>query len=337
MSKYAAVHKSPKGPGDARPTAMQIIKDEELEGKMKDKTFLITGCSSGIGVETARAIAATGATVYCTARDMEKGKEALADILEPRRVELLYMDLTALDIVREAAEEFIAKTGERPINVLICNAGVMAIPAPGTTTADGFETQFGINYLAHFLLFNLLKPRLLASSTRHFHSRVIMVSSSGHKLSEVHFGDYNFQKGDYSPFGAYGQSKTAMIYMANYIDRHFGPHGIHANSLHPGSIWTPLQRHLKDEEMQGWKENPDAVANVKSPEQGAATTVWAAVGKEWEGKGGKFLEDVQITSPAKEGATETDPGYAKWAFDAEKEDRLWADSLKMVGLASEQK
>ncbi|CAM6096864.1 unnamed protein product [Calypogeia fissa] len=329
-SKYAAAHVNPQGPGDARPTAMQIIQDEGLEGKLNGKTFLITGCSSGIGVETARAIAATGATVYCTVRDMEKGKTALVDILEPGRVELFYMDLNSLSSVRAGAEEFLAITADKPINVLICNAGVMAIPAPGTKTADGFETQFGTNHLAHFLLFNLLKPSLLASSSKEFDSRVVMVSSSVHKFSGVRVDDYNFQKGDYDPWLAYGQSKTAMIYTANFIDRHFGSEGIHANSLHPGGIWTPLQRHVADEQMESWKSVPQISATIKSTGQGAATTVWAVVAKEWEGKGGKYLVNVQISPPAEEGDLISDSGYATWVYDEKKQDQLWADSLKMV-------
>ncbi|CAM6115347.1 unnamed protein product [Calypogeia fissa] len=329
-SKYAAANVSPEGPGDARPTALQIIQDEGLENKLTNKTFLITGCSSGIGFETTRAIAATGATVFCSVRDLEKGKIALADILESPNVELLYMDLNSLDSVRTAAEEFLSKTERKPINVLICNAGVMGIPAPGTATEDGFET----NHLAHFLLFNLVKQSLLISSTPQFNSRVVMVSSNAHRRNGVRFDDYNFHKeGEYTPFGAYAQSKTANIYMANFIERHYGAEGIHATSLHPGVIWTPLQKYMPEEMMERLKSVPENLRILKSIAQGAATTVWAAVGREWEGKGGKYLEDVEVSSPVREGYKHFEAGYEKWAYDEEMEDRLWADSLKMVGLA----
>ncbi|CAM6099866.1 unnamed protein product [Calypogeia fissa] len=329
-SKYAAAHVSPEGPGDARPTALQIVEDEGLENKLTNKTFLITGCSSGIGLETARAIAATGATVFCTVRDLERGKIALADILESPNVELLYMDLNSLDSVRTAAEEFLSKTEHKPINVLICNAGVLAIPAPGTATEDGFETQFGTNHLAHFLLFNLVKQSLLISSTPQFNSRVVMVSSDVHRMNGVRFDDYNFHKeGEYTPLGAYAQSKTANIYMANIIERHYGAEGIHANSVHPGVIWTPLQKYLPEETLEAWKSVPENRRILKSTAQGAATTVWAAVGREWEGKGGKYLENVEVALPVREGYKHFEAGYEKWAYDEQMEDRLWADSLKM--------
>jgi NAD(P)-dependent dehydrogenase (short-subunit alcohol dehydrogenase family) len=337
-SKYAAAHEPANlnGPGDARPTALQIVQDEGLEGKLADKTFLITGCSSGIGVETARATSATGATVYCTARDLERGKTALHAILEPGRVELLYMDLSSLAGVRSGVGEFLSRNKGRGLNVLICNAGVMAIPTV-TTTVDGYETQFATNHLAHFLLFNLLKDQLLASSTPGFNSRVVMLSSSGHRGGGIRFDDYSFQSSadSYNQWAAYSQSKTGNIYMANYIDRVFGPKGIHAMSLNPGGIWTPLQKHLNKEWLEGMAANPQVQKTIKSTEQGAATTVWAAVAKELEGKGGKYLENCQVASPVKANPSPGDPGYASHAFDVEKEDRLWKESLGMVGLKQE--
>jgi NAD(P)-dependent dehydrogenase (short-subunit alcohol dehydrogenase family) len=161
FTRYAAVHQNPNGEGDARPTALQVINDNGLKGKLTDKTILITGCSSGLGVETARALAATGAHIFCTARSLEKGQAALADILSPGKVDLLHLDLESLASVRTFAAEFLAASHGK-LDILINNAGVMAIPQ--STTADGFETQFGVNHLAHFLLFQLLKPALVASS-----------------------------------------------------------------------------------------------------------------------------------------------------------------------------
>jgi NAD(P)-dependent dehydrogenase (short-subunit alcohol dehydrogenase family) len=264
---------------------------------------------------------------------MERGKTALSDILEPGRVELLHMDLSSLASVRAGAKEFLERNKGRGLDVLICNAGVMAIPTL-TRNTDGFETQFGTNHLAHFLLFNLLKPALLAASTPSFSSRVVMVSSSGHRGGPPRFADYNYEKhpDEYSPFGGYASSKCANVYTANYIDRHYGPQGIHATSLHPGGIWTPLQKHIDPEMLKGWKSHPKVEKIIKRTEQGAATTVWAAVAKQWEGTGGKYLEDCQVAQQIKENATPQDGGHAPHAYNEEGEERLWRDSLGMVGL-----
>lgn len=322
--RYAAVHQNSKGPGDARPTALDIVKDEGLQGKLTDKVVLITGCSSGIGIETAKALNTTGAKLFLGVRDTVKGQAALSDILKPGHVELLKMDLNSLDSVRSAAEEF--KHKSKTLNILINNAGVMATPEG--KTVDGFETQFGTNHLAHFLLFQLLKPALLASSTPSFNSRVVCLSSSGHRGAGIQFDDYNFEKGDYAPWTAYGQSKTANIYMANEIDRRYGAKGLHGLSVMPGGIMTGLQVHVIDQLSAGL----DAARNyMKSPEQGAATTVYAALSREWEGRGGRYLEDCQES-----GKTE-DPsplavGYHPRAYNEEGEKRLWADSLKFVGI-----
>lgn len=326
-SRYAEVHKSPQGPGDARPTALDVVKDEGLEGKLPDKVFLITGCSSGIGIDTARALSVTGAKLFLGVRDIAKGESALADILKPGRVELLKIDLNSLESVREAAQTFLQKS--KTLNVLINNAGVMATPKG--KTADGFETQFGTNHLAHFLLFQLLKSTLLASSTSSFNSRVVTLSSSGHRNSGILTDDYNFEHTEYSPWAAYGQSKTANIYMANEIERRYGSQGLHALSLHPGGILTGLQVHVSAEMKESWFS--DGVINMqfKNNAQGAATTVYAAIGKDWEGKGGRYLENCGESDPVQEPRIPSSPGYAPHAYDEEKEKKLWLDSLEMVG------
>lgn len=206
---------------------------------------------------------------------------------------------------------------------------------PEGTTQDGFETQFGTNHLGHFLLFQLLKPTLLASSSPSFNSRLVSVSSSGHRINTIQFGDFNLKKQGYTPFGAYGQSKIANVYMANEAERRYGDKGLHATSLHPGGIKTELARHLPAEFTDGAYASPDVVKRLKSVEQGAATSVWAAVGKVWEGRGGKYLDDCQLAGPMP-----TDlgpdprmvPGYAPYAYDEEAEKKLWVESLKMVGL-----
>ena len=323
--RYAEAHVSPKGAGDARPTALDIIKDEGLEGKLRDKVVLITGCSSGLGVETARAMSATGAKVYCTARDIAKGQKAMEGILEPGRVELLTLDLNSLDSVRACAKDFLSKSDK--LNILINNAGIMATPS-NEKTDDGFEGQFGTNHLAHFLLFQLLKPTLLASSTPTLNSRVVAVSSMGHRASAPNFGDYNFENTPYSPWKAYGQSKTANIYMANEIERRYGSRGLHGFSLHPGGIATGLQVHMK-ETMARYEKDENTRNYMKSVPQGAATSVLCAVSKELEGKGGRYFEDCDEAELNKSGAME---GYAAHAYDEEGEKNLWADSCKLVGV-----
>lgn len=164
-------------------------------------------------------------------------------MVDSPQVHLLHLDLNSLASVRACAEEFKAKS--QTLNILIENAGVMACPEG--RTADGFETQFGNNHLAHFLLFYLLKPVLLASSTLDFNSRVVIVSSAAHRFGSVHFDNISLQ-GEYKPFKAYAQSKTANIRAANEIDRRYNSQGLHAFSLHPGVIQTELLRHISDEQ-----------------------------------------------------------------------------------------
>ncbi|KAF7561051.1 hypothetical protein G7046_g3096 [Stylonectria norvegica] len=325
MSRYAATHVNPQGPGDARPTALQIIKDEGLEGNMKDKVFIVTGCSSGLGIETGRALAATGAKVFLAVRSMNKGEAACAEFLEPGRVELLELDTSSLASVRAAAAKFLDKSST--LNVLICNAGVMMVPTL-ELTEDGFESQIATNYLGHFLFFWLLKDTMAKSSSPSFKSRLVNVSSSGHHMSEIEYDDINLKhNGAYDPSKAYGQSKLAQIYMANYVDRHFSSQGIHALSLMPGGILTGLSKHVSEETMKTWTGNPDTFATFKNAEQGSATTVLAAVSKEWEDKGGKYLENCQVAGPE---ITFTLRGVQDYTYDEAKEDRLWKLTLDLL-------
>ncbi|KAF2965792.1 hypothetical protein GQX73_g7778 [Xylaria multiplex] len=328
MSRYADSHKAPFGAGDARPTAIQIVKDEGLEGNMKDKVFLVTGTSSGIGIETGRALAATGAKVFLTTRSLEKGQAACEQFLESGRVELLELDTSNLSSVRSAAASFLKRSPT--LNVLICNAGVMQIPTR-EETSEGFEMQLATNYLGHFLLFHLLKDALLRASTPEFNSRLVNVSSAGHHMSEIVFDDLQLRRPDaYGPWKAYGQSKLAQIYMANYVDRNFGPLGLHALSLMPGGIMTGLQKHVPAEIRASWDKIPGVRNFLKSLEQGAATTVLAAVGKEWEGKGGKYLEDCRVA--LFEPLVETMMGVSKYAYDKTKEDKLWELTRQILSL-----
>ncbi|CEO60427.1 Putative NAD(P)-binding Rossmann-fold containing protein [Penicillium brasilianum] len=334
MSRYAEAHSNPAGPGDGRPTALQIIKDEGVEGKLSGKVVVITGTSSGIGIETARALSLTGAKLLLTARDLKKATSALEGILEPERVELVEMDNTSLSSVRAAAKAILQKSNGQ-VNILVNNAGIMALPTL-QYTKDGFEMQFGVNHLAHFLLFELLKPALLSSASAEFSSRVVHLSSSAHHVASINeSGDYNFEKSEYNDWVSYGQSKTANIYTANEIERRYGSRGLHASSVHPGMIATALMQHMDPAMVEGFKNNEELYKVMKSPEQGAATTVWAAIGQEWEKKGGEYLAECGKTTRGNDNHEIGGVGFAGHAYDAEKAARLWEDSLKMVGLADD--
>ncbi|KAH7343069.1 hypothetical protein BKA65DRAFT_505465 [Rhexocercosporidium sp. MPI-PUGE-AT-0058] len=331
-SRYAVSHKSPKGPGDSRPTALQIIKDENLTGKLQGKVILITGCSSGLGIETARALKTTGAKLFLTARDIEKGKKALGDILQPGSVELLHLDLKSLESVRNCVEELKQKT--KRLNILINNAGVRG--PPEGKTQDGFETQFGTNHVSQFLLFQLLKPMLLSSSTPDFNSRVVALSSSAHREARLDFDDLNMTKRGYSPSIAYAQSKLANLYTAYEIERRYGPKGLHAWSVDPGGISTGLQRpNIKDVVITLKTGVKKVLRFMQNAEQGSATTVWAAVSKTLEGAGGKYLERCSVSEPVKAGFGILDPGHALYAYDEADAKKCWEVTMKMVGLDKE--
>ncbi|CEJ59050.1 Putative WW domain-containing oxidoreductase [Penicillium brasilianum] len=332
MSRYVEAHAKPNGPGDTRPTALQIIKDEDVEGKLKGEVIVITGTSSGIGIETTRALATTGATLFLTVRDVTKAQSALAGIFEPSRMEIIEMDQATLSSVRTAAAAILAKTSK--IHLLVNNAGIMAIPDL-RLTADGHELQFGTNHLSHFLFYKLLEPALLAAASPDLPSRVVNLASSAHNVQGINDPDnYNFQKGGYDPSVAYGQSKTANIYMANEIERRYGSRHLHSTSVHPGLVQTGLTQHMPPGAFKGMEF---LYPTMKSVEQGAATSVWAAVGKAWKHEGGKYLVDCAVAEPYAEGDDKfSAPGYSPYAYDVEKAKRLWIDSLELVGLRDEE-
>ncbi|KAI8589826.1 hypothetical protein BDZ88DRAFT_416772 [Geranomyces variabilis] len=367
--KHRAAHANPAGPGDARPTALDIIADENLLVKenppaLTGKKILITGASSGIGVETARALHATGADIYIAVRNVAAGQKIAEEIKNEARgggtIKVLELELGSLESVRRCAEAF-GKESDT-LNVFVANAGVMACPF--SLTVDGYETQFACCHLGHFLLFQLLRPHLLRGATPEFASRYVSLSSIAHRRATVDFNDINFAKREYDPWVAYGQAKTANIWMANEIERRFGAQGLHANSVHPvkrrshfprtggpkrcsfsltffsfflllciqGGIFTPLQRHLAQSVIDQWNE-PSVAVHMKSPAQGAATSVWAAVSREWEGKGGKYLAEVDVAQPQGVDAEgkPTQMGYKPWAYDVEGAQKLWEVSNQMVG------
>lgn len=323
-ARYAKVHAKPSGPGDARPTALQIVADEGAAGKLQGKNILITGASAGLGVETAKALYETGATLILTARNLPKARTALGPLAkDTNRVHLVELDLNTLASVRTAAPRILDLCGGK-LHLLIANAGIMAVPEG--RTADGFELQLGTNHLAHFLLINLLTDALLAAAP----ARVVILSSIGHRGSEVHFDNLNLE-GEYDPWVSYGQAKTANLWTAVELERRYGSRGVHAFAVQPGGVPSSgLMDHLPAEAKAAVEANEDLVHQFKSLEQGAATTVLAALAKDLEGKGGLYLEDCQVAAPWDPASGPWAPGYASWAYDGEKAKKLWEVSTKLV-------
>ena len=333
LQPYADRHRDLQGPGDARPTAEDIIYDQGLVGALPGHVILITGCTSGIGIETARALYLTGARVYITARNLDKGRQVASELSTDlsRPVQVLEISLDSFASIRNAAEEFLKK--EKKLNVLINNAGVMACPE--SVTEDGFELQFGTNHLGHFLLFHLLKPALLAAATPESPSRIIAVSSSAHRSCPAFpFHDLDFSKSQYNPWAAYGRSKLANIYFANELDRRYAAQNLLSLSLHPGSISTSLQQHVEGSEIfESAKRNREYARQEKSVGQGAATTVWAAVGREWVGRrGGVYLEDVGEAEAASVEGPAWRVGFGSAAYKPEDDRRLWEVSCRLCGV-----
>jgi len=337
---YAAVHASlPEGLGDARPTADQVLQHQNLTGNYwNDKVIFITGGTAGLGAETARVLHKTGAKIYIAGRDVAKGEKVAKEIcaVNPSYppIDVIKMDQNTLQSVRDGCADFLERSGGK-LNVLMPNAGIVA--SKSLQTQDGFETLWGVNYVATFLLVKLLTPALISSSTPSFNSRLVVVSSAGHRSCNVDPTNYNLE-GNQSL--AYGRSKTGNILMANEFERRYGSQGVHALSLNPGIIMdTEISRGLPGTSASRrpmfYKMMPLLANYEKSVEQGAATQVWAAVAKELEGKGGLYLDDVQVAKEATDQKTMCIPGYAPWIWDAEMAKRLWDDSERMVGSAIE--
>ena len=308
------------GPFGANSTTDDVLDGLDLSGLR----VLVTGVSAGLGTETARALAARGAKVIGTARDIEKGRRATGEAIE-----LMHLDLANLASVRACANTLL-KEGDS-FDILIANAGVMATPFG--RTADGFETQFGSNHLGHFVLVNRLQPLLKAGS------RVVMLSSSGHRNSDIDLDDPNFERTDYQPWAAYGRAKTANILFAVEFDRRHKAHGIRASAVHPGAIIeTDLKRSLAPGMLEKRIEEVNEAARregkiefkLKTVPQGAATTVWAAVRAPADEIGGRYCEDCGV---AREAAAESQSpsGVRPYALDPERARALWKKSEEMVG------
>lgn len=313
-------------PFGAKSTAREVVAGHDLSGKVA----IVTGAATGIGVETARALALAGAEVVIAARKPELGEEVANQINEEvglKRVSFGLLDLSSLEAVRHFAHRW----GDRRLNLLINNAGVMACPL--SRTVDGLEMQIGTNHFGHYLLSVLLAPNLVDGAAHSGHrSRLVSLSSIGHRRSGVNFEDPNYLTRPYDKWEAYGQAKTANSLFALGFDRRFRDKGVNANAVMPGGIMTPLQRHLPLEEQRalGWlDENDQPREGFKTTEQGAATSVWAAVGDELDGIGGLYLEDCNQAVPWSKDAPWV--GVLPHALDPEAAERLWALSVETTG------
>jgi NAD(P)-dependent dehydrogenase (short-subunit alcohol dehydrogenase family) len=305
--------------------------DEVLRGKdLSGKRVLVTGVSAGLGVETARALAAHGAEVIGAARDLSKAQGATeqvrAQAARGGSLQLVQLDLASLDSVRRCADGLLASG--KPFDVIIANAGVMACPKG--TTLDGFETQFGTNHLGHFLLVNRIASLLRRGS------RLVNLSSSGHRYADVDLDDPNFEHSPYAEFIAYGRSKTANVLFAVEFDRRHKARGLRATAVHPGGIHTELGRYMTPEvtqrliaEINASQPKGAAPFSWKSIPQGAATSVWAACVADPATIGGRYCEDchvAEVTSvPGVRG------GVQAYALDPQRAQALWKKSEELVG------
>ncbi len=304
--------------------------DEVLEGAdLSGKRILVTGVSAGLGVETARALAAHGALVVGAARDLDKARTATRHIqaIDGGGLELVELDLASLASVRRCADGLLA--AGNPFDLVIANAGVMACPK--SFTADGFETQFGTNHLGHFVLVNRVAPLLKPGA------RLVNLSSSGHRFSDVDLDDPNFEHTPYTEFGAYGRSKTANILFAVEFDRRHWGRGIRATAVHPGGIHTELARHMKPEVIEQMIVQVNATNaakglppfTFKSIPEGAATSVWAGIVAPADMVGGRYCEDCHVAEFTE--GSEIRDGVRAYALDPEHAKALWAKSEQMVG------
>ncbi|CAB4860517.1 unannotated protein [freshwater metagenome] len=295
-------------------TALEVVDGIELTGR----NAFVTGGGSGIGIETVRALATAGAHVSVALRTPGQGESLLANLgsaLESR-ITLIAMDLADLESVRAVSASYVE--GGRPLHILINNAGVMATPQGATK--QGYELQFGTNHLGHFVLTQGLLPALRASGG----ARVVALSSSAHRRSDVDLEDPNFAHRPYDKWASYGQSKTANALFAVELTKRYSADGIFANAVMPGGIMTGLQKHMPIEEQRaaGFIDddgNPNAM--FKNAAQGASTSTWAATGQELHNVGGLYLENCQEAGPM-------DPakpflGVMPYALDSAHAHNVW--------------
>ncbi len=316
----------------ANSTTEDVLSGTNLRGKR----ILVTGVSAGLGVETARSLAAHGAQVVGAARDLVKARAATAQVRKDATAsggsfDLVALDLASLKSVRASADALLAK-GEL-FDVIIANAGVMATPFGHT--ADGFETQFGTNHLGHFVLVNRIAPLIRPGG------RLINLSSAGHRFSNVDLDDPNFERTPYDPFVAYGRSKTANILFAVAFDQRYRERGVRAAAVHPGVIQTELGRYMDPSQLQNLIEQMSqqlaaegkAAFQWKTIPQGAATSVWAAVVAPADEVAGRYCENCHVGQIVPDHVTISpiSEGVRGYALDPKAAEALWKKSEELVG------
>ncbi|MCA8902286.1 MAG: SDR family NAD(P)-dependent oxidoreductase [Hyphomonas sp.] len=309
----------------ATSTTEDVLAGVDLTGKR----ILVTGVSAGLGVETARALTAHGAEVVGAARNLDKARNALKEA--GIDIDLVEVDLGSLASIREATDRLNADG--RKFDVVIANAGVMATPKMQTT--DGFEFQFGTNHLGHFTFINRIEPLIKDGG------RVVSLASSGHRFSNVNLDDPNFETTEYTPFGAYGRSKTANVLFAVEFDRRHKWRGVRAAAVHPGGIQTELSRYMTEEALNEIRERMESRQTAdgqpfrfKTVPQGAATSVWAAVVAGDDEVGGRYCEDCQATTRITDEEFDAASGGVRpYAVDPANAAALWTKSEEMVGEA----
>ncbi|MET7880743.1 SDR family NAD(P)-dependent oxidoreductase [Micromonospora profundi] len=294
-------------------TAMDVIQGVDLGGRRA----IVTGGSSGIGVETARALAGVGAQVTLAVRNTDAGQRAADDITATTGNDQVLV--APLDLADQGSIADFVANWDGPLHILVDNAGIMA--APLSRTPQGWEMQFATNHLGHFALATGLRNSLAAADG----ARIVSVSSAAHLRSPVVFDDIQFDSREYEPWQAYGQSKTANVLFAVEASRRWADDGILANSLMPGAIKTNLQRYVSEEELSRMRAGNAAA--WKTAEQGAATSVLVAASPLLDGVGGRYFEDCQEAGLAQPGERR---GVAEYALDPEAAERLWQVSTALL-------
>jgi NAD(P)-dependent dehydrogenase (short-subunit alcohol dehydrogenase family) len=319
----AAVESGITTPFGYETTAAEVVEGIDLGGKRA----IVTGGASGIGIETARALAGAGAAVTLAVRGTDEGERVAADIRSSTGSD--EVSVAPLELTDAASVDAFVAAWEGPLEILVDNAGVMAIQEL-TLTDRGQEMQFATNHLGHFALALGLHDALAAAGG----ARIVSVSSSGHLRSPVVFDDLNFSFREYRPFDAYGQSKTANVLFAVEASRRWADDGIRANALMPGGIATPLQRHVLEADPDYMKKAVDrfsqAGRSLKTPEQGAATSVLLAASPLVEGVGGRYFEDCNEAPVVDKRPEAGMGGVARYALDSDNAERLWDLSLELI-------
>ena len=310
---------------DSKSDADKIVKEKDLSGKIA----IVTGGYSGIGLETSRALVAIGAKVIIPAKRTEVAVQNLEGIVSKENI--VEMDLGNLNSVRKFTEDFKESFGK--LDLLINNAGIMACPE--TRIGNGWESQFAVNHIGHFLL----TKELMDTMAENDGARFVSLSSSAHSLTGILWDDIHFRNNSYDKWMAYGQSKTASSLVAIEFHRRMVDKGVSGFSVHPGGILTPLQRHLQKEEMValGWMDengSPSEMAKnfFKTTSQGASTTLWCATSSSLNGIGGVFCEDCEVAKRKNEvdESLQRYFGVADWAVDTDEASKLWDVTEKML-------